>query len=197
MNILSEHHHIPFGPYLVKMNVSLDFCKRLLKIGKKLTVSHHPYLAGQIHHEYIYDLGKHPWIEEEFKIYINTWIDGFRQFSESPNFNPKYKLDALWINFQKSKEYNPTHIHTNCNLSFALFLEVPKKILKEKRISKGDPPGYTVFFYGEENFGVKTHQRIRPEVGTLLMFPARLRHHVPHFNSKVTRTTVSGNVRFL
>lgn len=197
MNILPEHHHIPFGPYLAKMKVDLDFCKRLLKAGKKSTVSHHASLAGQIQHEYVYDLGKHPWIEEEFKIYINTWIDGFRKFSENPDYDPKYKLTQMWVNFQKSKEYNPIHVHTRCDLSFVLFLTVPQKMLKEKRTSNGDPAGHTVFIYGEDSRGVRTHRIVKPEVGTLLMFPSRLRHHVPHFNSKVTRVTVSGNVSFV
>ena len=32
---------------------------------------------------------------------------------------------------------------------------------------------------------------------TIMIFPADLRHFVMHFNSNVTRTSVSGNISFL
>jgi hypothetical protein len=195
--ILDEHQHIPFGPYLARMKATPNFCKRLLELGKTLTQKHTKYLAGNIEHEYVYDLKKHPWIEEELKIYVNTWISGFKQFSGDLNFNPKQELDRLWINFQKVGEYNPVHTHPFSNLSFILFLEIPKEILEEKQIIQGAPPGCTGFLYGETIPGYITHQIIKPEEGVLYMFPSNLRHYVSHFNSKVTRTSVSGNVTFL
>ena len=76
MKIINDHQYIPFGPYVAKMEVDTAFCKRLLEVGKTLTKKHNEYLAANIEHEYLYDLKKHPWIEEEFKIYINTWISG-------------------------------------------------------------------------------------------------------------------------
>jgi hypothetical protein len=196
MKIIPDHKHIPFGPYVGKMKVDPDFCKRLLELGKTLTKRHNEYLAGNIYHEYVYDLKKHRWLEEEFEICVNTWIAGFRQFSGDVKFDPKYKLHPLWINFQKAGEYNPVHTHPNCNLSFILFLEIPKEMLEEKPTSKGAPPGHTGFLYGEDIYGVITHRIVKPEEGTLYMFPSNLRHYVSHFNSKVTRTSVSGNVTF-
>ena len=197
MKILADYQHVPFGPYVAKMNTDPDFCKRLLEMGKTLTTRHNEYLAGSIEEEYVFDLKKHPWIEEEFEVCINTWVDGFRQFSGDRKFQPEFKLKPLWINFQKSGEYNPIHTHPNCNLSFILFLEVPTEMLEEKRTTKGAPPGHTGFLYGEDAHGFITHRIIRPEENVLYMFPSNLRHYVSHFNSKVTRTSVSGNVTFL
>jgi len=197
MKITIKHYKIPFGPYFAGMNANPDFCTRLLKTGKKLTQRFHKELAGHIHHEYNYDLKKHSWIKEEFKIYINTWIHGFEQFRGGEKFNPPYKLKSIWINFQKSGEYNPVHTHPDCALSFVLYLEVPRKMLEEKRSTmRGIPPGHTGFIYGERTPGVVSERVIKPEEGMLYMFPAYLRHYVTHFNSKVTRTTVSGNITF-
>ena len=195
--IITDHKHIPFGPYLAKMTLDAGFCKRLLETGKTLTKSHAEYLAGSIEHEYVFDLNKDKWIEEEFDACVGAWLKGYRQFSGDRNFNPQFKLHPLWINFQKAKEYNPIHSHPGCNLSFILYLEVPDAMLKEPRATTGAAPGHTGFMYGEDAYGFITHRIVRPSERTLLMFPSNLRHYVSHFDSpNVTRTSVSGNVTF-
>ena len=195
--IITDHKHIPFGPYVAKMTLDPGFCKRLLETGKTLTKSHKEYLAGSIEHEYVFDLNKDKWIEEEFDACIGTWLKGYQQFSGDRNFNPQFKLHPLWINFQKAKEYNPIHSHPGCNLSFVLYLEVPKEMLAEARATTGAAPGHTGFMYGEDAYGFITHRIVKPSEGTLLMFPSNLRHYVSHFDSpNVTRTSVSGNITF-
>jgi len=196
MKILSEPMHIPFGPYVAKMMPDPDFCKRLLELGRTLANKQDEYLAGAIKHQYGYDLKKHSWLGEEFKVCVNTWISGYRHFAGDAGFNPKFKLNLLWINFQKSMEYNPIHTHPNCTLSFILFLEVPKEMLEEKQATRGIPSGFTGFLYGEDYPGIITNRIVKPEEGALLMFPSNIRHYVSHFKSKVTRTTVSGNITF-
>ena len=194
---ITDHKHIPFGPYVAKMTLDPGFCKRLLATGKTLTKSHAEYLAGSIEHEYVFDLKKDTWIEEEFDACVGTWLKGYRQFSGDRNFNPQFKLHPLWINFQKAKEYNPIHSHPGCNLSFVLYLEVPKEMLAEARATTGAAPGHTGFMYGEDAYGFITHRIVKPSEGTLLMFPSNLRHYVSHFDSpNVTRTSVSGNITF-
>ena len=195
--IITDHKHIPFGPYVAKMTLDPGFCKRLLETGKTLTKSHTAYLAGSIEHEYVFDLKKDAWIEEEFGACVKAWLQGYRQFSGARNFNPEFKLHPLWINFQKAKEYNPIHSHPGCNLSFVLYLEVPKEMLAEARATTGAAPGHTGFMYGEDAYGFITHRIVKPSEGTLLMFPSNLRHYVSHFDSpNVTRTSVSGNITF-
>ena len=199
MKIISKYQHIPFGPYLCSMGADPEFCSRLLKVGKTLTKQHGQHLAGAIEHQFSFDLKKDTWIEEEFKIYINTWITGFRQFSGRIDFNPKFKLESLWINLQKAGEYNPIHSHPDCNLSFVLFLEIPEEMFKEKSKSSDIPPGCLGLMYGESSdpHCIITHRVIKPSVDYLVMFPATLKHCVSHFNSKGIRTTVSGNISFI
>ena len=194
--VLTRHKFFHFGPYLAEMPVDPDYCARLLKKGKTLKKPHGQYLAGQIKSEYSYELQKNPWIFEGFQIYVNTWIEGWKKFASRPTFNPTYQLQELWINQMKAKEYNPIHIHTNCDLSFVLFLEVPPSILKEKNITNTAPYGSISFFYGENRWSVLSDLYIVPKVNTLVMFPADLRHQVMHFNSKGIRTSVAGNIKF-
>ena len=197
--VLPQHKYHQFGPYLAEMPVDPDYCSRLLKLGKKLKQSHRKNLAGQIEHEYLYPIETEPWIFQGFQIYINTWLEGYRRFKGHANFNPSYQLTQMWINRMKAQEYNPIHVHTNCSLSFVLWLEVPQRILSEAKKNKtnGADPGQTVFLFGEEAAGLTvTERRFSPQVNTLMIFPASLRHQVMHFNSKVTRTSVAGNIRW-
>ena len=197
--VLREHKYHHFGPYLAEMPVNPDYCARLLKVGKKLKKSHRAKLAGQIKHEYIYDLQKEPWISDEFKIYVNTWIEGFKRFANKSNFNPNHRLAQMWINRMRAKEYNPIHIHDNCSLSFVLWLEVPQQMLDEdkKNETNAANPGDISFIFGEDRWSTISEKYFAPKVNTLMIFPADLRHHVMHFNSKVTRTSVAGNIQWI
>ena len=197
--VLREHKYHHFGPYLAEMPVDPTYCAKLLKMGKKLKKSHRKNLAGQIEHEYLYPIGAHPWIFDELQIYINTWIEGWKRFSGKSSFNPRYQLTQMWINRMKAKEYNPVHLHPHCNLSFVLWLEVPQPMLDEAKKNKTSAanPGDTCFLYGENTWSVVSEKHFAPKVNTLMMFPSDLRHSVMHFNSKVTRTSVSGNIRFV
>ena len=197
--VLREHKYHHFGPYLAEMPVDPIYCAKLLKLGKKLKKSHQSKLAGQIYHEYIYPIETESWIFNEFQIYVNTWIEGWKRFSNRPAFNPKYRLGQMWVNRMKAKEYNPIHIHTHCDLSFVLWLEVPKRMLDEakKNETNAANPGATCFVYGEDSGQVVCEKQFTPKVNTLLIFPANLRHSVMHFNSKVIRTSVAGNIKFV
>ena len=197
--VLQQHKYHIFGPYLAEMEVDPNYCAKLLKLGKKLKKSHRQNLVGQIEHEYLYPLETEPWIFNQFQIYIDTWIAGWRQFSGRLNFNPKYQLTHVWINRMKAKEYNPVHIHTNCDLSFVLWLEIPQRMLKEAKKNETNAcnPGELTFFYGEDHKDVVSQRHFVPKVNTLMIFSADLRHSVMHFNSKVTRTSVAGNIKFV
>ena len=196
--VLREHKYHQFGPYLAEMPVNPVYCAKLLKLGKKLKKSHRKNLAGQIHHEYLYPIETEPWIFNEFQIYINTWMEGWRRFAQKPNFNPKYRMTQMWINRMKAKEYNPLHVHTNCSLSFIIWLEQPQRILNEAKKNKTNAadPGTTNFVYGEDKWSAVTEKNFIPQVNNLMIFPADLRHSVMHFNSNVIRTSVAGNIIF-
>ena len=101
----------------------------------------------------------------------------------------------------KAGEFNPPHIHT-ADLSFVLFLQVPKELELERRQFEGTSsgPGDVVFVHGEYNKPVWTsnHNIHFPSVGDLIIFPALTQHHVHPFQTKgVERVSVSGNLRYI
>jgi len=197
--VLPQHKYHIFGPYLAEMSVNPDYCARLLKLGKKLKKPYRKNLVGQIYNEYLYPIEKEPWIFNELKIYINTWIEGWKKFANRPNFNPKYQLTQMWINQMKAKEYNPMHVHLSSHLSFVLFLEVPQQMLNEAKHKKTNAanPGELMFLFGEDAWSNVTEKNFVPTVNTLFIFPSSLRHQVMHFNSKVIRTSVAGNIKWV
>ena len=42
--------------------------------------------------------------------------------------------DKAWVNFMRPGEFNPPHIHTDCDLSSVLFIKVSKKIKEEHKV---------------------------------------------------------------
>ena len=198
MEILPNHTFVPFGPYLAQMEVDPKYCAKVLKLGKTLTKRFSKKLAGQIHNEYGFDLKKHPWLFEEFKVYVDTWIYGWGNFRRSNDYNVDYSLKEMWINRMVPKEYNPPHVHQHCDLSFVLFLEVPEGMKGEakKKKTTAPHPGQTSFIYGENRWDTVSEIVFTPKKNILLMFPNNLRHYVMHFDSKGERISVSGNIVF-
>lgn len=194
VKVVQTHQFAYWGPYLAAMDADPVFCKRLLKHSKTLKTKYNKKLAGQIKHERLFDWKKNPWIQEGFQIYVDTWIEGFKHFTQKFDFKPNPKISSLWVNYQKSGEYNPVHIHTEADLSFVLWLKVPKKILREPRPTTAVPPGWISFLYGEDGWGLNTAKHYEPKENKILIFPATLRHEVMSFKSKVTRISVAGNL---
>ena len=108
------------------------------------------------------------------------------------------KYDDLWINYMKSGDFNPLHTHGG-DYSFVLFLDVPKKLVKEQEDYEGTSakPGALMFEYTQQARPrwATTGSIVKPQSGDFYMFPAMLQHWVCPFKSKVTRVSVSGNLR--
>ena len=100
----------------------------------------------------------------------------------------------------KAGDFNPMHTHGG-DYSFVLFLDVPKQLKKEQEIYKGTSarPGQLMFEYTQQARPryATSGTAIAPETGDFFMFPAMLQHWVAPFKSKVTRISVSGNLRVL
>jgi len=189
----------PFGPYLASFEVDPEFCKKLLKEGRKLKTPWNKHLVGRINYERLYDHNDESLVRG-FAPYINGWMEGWKKFSEAPAYDKNlqgWKFTQLWINIQKAGEYNPIHTHTNCDLSMVLFLKVPKGMNQEKNIRNGAPNGSLSFIHGQESDLFITDRVFAPEEGKLFIFPGRLRHHATAFESKGERISVAGNVAWV
>ena len=122
---------------------------------------------------------------------------------------------SMWTVHSYEGDYNPVHDHgtrTQMGLSCIMYLKVPPQIsaldnpseqfggLNE---SSGAVDGFTYLTWGTN--GVRdinmlrpiTEEYVKPEVGTMLMFPAWLRHGVNPFFGEGERRTMSANINVL
>ena len=161
-----EYNVLTWGPCVVKMKMTDDFHKILIKeseAAKDIKNLYQHRLAGIIQKEYqIKDRKKIvPYLNDIIKIYDRIW-DKWRN-SDKPS-NNKYLVKALWVNFQRQHEFNPPHDHSD-ELSFVAYLKIPKEIKEEYKNYKGKSsgPGGISFIYGEGNRQAITYQAHFPE----------------------------------
>ncbi len=192
-----QYNVLTWGPCVVKMKITDDFHKILIKESEAAKDPKNLYqhrLAGIIQKEYqIKDRKKIlPYLNDIIKIYDRIW-DKWRN-NDKPS-NNKYLIKALWVNFQRQHEFNPPHDHSD-ELSFVTYLKIPKEIKEEYNNYKGKSsgPGGISFIYGEGNRQAITYQAHFPEEKDLFIFPAWLKHYVAPFQSNVERVSVAGNI---
>ena len=137
--------------------------------------------------------------------------------------NKEIKTDVqnMWTVHSYAGDYNPLHDHgtrSYMGLSCILYLKVPPQIESigvpsEKMIAAGVTPGFqglngasgavdgfTYLCWGAN--GMRdvnmlrpiTEEYVKPEVGTMIMFPAWLRHAVMPFSGEGERRTFSANI---
>ena len=121
------------------------------------------------------------------------------------------KCQSAWTVHSYEGDYNPLHDHgvaTQMGLSCILYLKVPQQIIDlpnpsdidlELNSSSGQVDGFTQLVWGST--GMRdvnmlrplTSEYVKPEVGTLIMFPSWLRHGVNPFFGEGERRTFSAN----
>ena len=122
------------------------------------------------------------------------------------------EMQSMWTVHSYEGDYNPVHDHgtkTPMGLSCILYLKVPPQIEKlgnpaehfeGLNKSSGAVDGFTYLTWGVN--GMRdinilrpiTEEYVKPEVGTMLMFPAWLRHGVMPFFGEGERRTFSCNM---
>ena len=125
------------------------------------------------------------------------------------------KISDAWTVHSYEGDYNPLHDHgseTPIGLSCIMYLKVPEQIaalpnpyedFKGLNGATGAVDGFTYFTWG--NHGMRdvnmlrpaTEEYVKPEVGTLIMFPSWLRHSVNPFFGEGERRTFSANINIM
>jgi len=153
------------------------------------------------------------------KEYIKQTL-GKLEFEET-NKEVTTDVQTMWTVHSYAGDYNPLHDHgtrSYMGLSCILYLKVPPQIEaiglpSEAVIAAGDTPGFqglngasgavdgfTYLCWGVNGMRDVNMLRpiqeeyVKPEVGTLIMFPAWLRHGVMPFSGEGERRTFSANL---
>jgi len=210
----------PFGPPIFQTEVDQNFTKELIKEGRKLSLKDDDWnhkLAGNLKYGRSYHY-KEDFVKKAQKYlinYVERYFNGlFEQFGNDYNGVKrlletqkregqggkhsdwqmgKLILDTLWINFSQKHDFNPPHSHSG-SLSFVIFCKVPKKIFEVQADSNTQRAGELHFTYGEQISELHgTEYPIKPYENLMLIFPAKLKHHVPAYWVDEERISVSGN----
>ena len=115
-------------------------------------------------------------------------------------------LDTFWVNYQYQTEFNPYHDHDSV-YSFAIWMKIPYSWEEQKKSPKfsdmrdiNRKVGNFEFEY-MDTLGVirqYAYQLSPKDEGTMLFFPARLRHCVyPFFETEEPRISIAGNLSYL
>jgi hypothetical protein len=126
----------------------------------------------------------------------------------------KTSIESMWTVHSYSGDYNPIHDHgtkTPMGVSCIMYLQVPRCIqtlgnpaeeFEGLNESSGAVDGFTYLTWGQN--GMRdinmmrpiTEEYVKPEIGTLIMFPSWLRHGVMPFFGKENdeRRTFSANI---
>ena len=190
--------YLMWGPFIMGVKVNKEITGKLLDEGKKELESHNHELAGHLKYQYKYNDDTTKWFYTQTKSLWEMYAKEMTKYHGSNHDVPVYGYGGLWVNFMKAGDFNPEHIHGG-DLSFVLFLDVPKELKKEQDEFEGTspPPGSLTFSYGQKvrNGWTTTAHAVQPKTGDLWIFPSLTHHSVMPFKSDITRVSVSGNLK--
>ena len=117
-----------WGPYILNTSVDKKFTKKLLEEGSKIPEQYgvKKNLADRI--STVRKFNDELWISESLIPYVNQWLEGWNNFSRKSFYPKDANLSSVCINYQEAGEHKPEHIHSSTDLSFAIYLKVPKEI---------------------------------------------------------------------
>ena len=114
----------------------------------------------------------------------------------------KTQVTQMWIVSQFENEYNPAHIHPNCDISAVMYLKVPE-MLPSRKTHRQDDDGSIVFLGGSSGDPKLSTPllQLKPKVGDLYFFGSSQLHAVYPFRylkgtQEGERRSISFNAKF-
>ena len=198
----------PFGPMMMHAKLPMDLVRRLNKYTNKTIkdekkskqLDHSDHLVGKLKQEFLIEekeLNRHvKFFNDVITHYIQTELQRhFKQLKKNTGFGIDYK--SAWIVRQFAGEFNPAHIHTECDLSCVGYLKLPENIEEEWEEDYKDHypcKGHIEFLHGQSG-KMHTHTfLVKPSIGDFFVFPADLIHMVYPFESEGERRSFSMNM---
>ena len=200
---MNDFTHISLPtPGITSTFISDEIYQKLMREVRRIESSWSSYnkwsegLAGNMEKQY--DLKNcipvlEPFLNEMCKSYTNYW----NYYKKDGDF----KLEHLWINFQKKNEFNPVHHHHGA-FSFVCWLQIPYLIENELNAphvkdSNAKVASTFQFIYNDilGNISIDTAYVSKDWEKRIILFPARLSHCVhPFSTSDGYRVSISGNL---
>ena len=186
------------GPLLFNTKINDEDINKILSLCiREKNKDSRKTLAGHIQEEYSIDPIK---LTNILKIYL----DGYVQYFENWYSKNLESIETIgsWVNFMKAGEFNPPHMHLNCDFTCVIYLDIPKELIHENKeyigtlAGKGGPGAisFRTNIYNEKYNTCRIDHF--PERGDFFIFPGSLEHFVYPFKSNCERISVSANFNF-
>ena len=197
-NFTKNNKAVPYyffywGPLLCRMKLQSKDLEECAALCNKKSSSVSDTLAGVIKQQHYVSTHKYAKV-------LDRYLGSFRQSYNDWYGGPLTKgvnMITAWVNFMAAGEFNPPHVHTKCDFSSVLFIQIPKALKEEhqKHEGTGEGPGGISFSYGETQPYSLSYRSFFPEEGDLFIFPATLTHFVAPFRSQGERISMSANFK--
>tara|TARA_B100002019_G_scaffold292001_1_gene313795 strand:- start:1942 stop:2697 length:756 start_codon:yes stop_codon:yes gene_type:complete len=199
----------PFGPCIyhgaIRTDILHEIQTRIDQVRGDQEADMGHLLAGRIMEQYnITDLVSDS-VFEHIMLHVHQMLNGIEGQTGYPADSIDVQhlgVDALWVNIQKAREYNPPHMHDGM-WSFVLYtqndLSYEDAVNNHYDQQKGQQlAGSLELRYGENIWQNFTQFQHYPVVGDIIMFPSWLQHSVHQFYQEgVERISVAGNIKLL
>tara|TARA_R100000988_G_scaffold81804_1_gene45056 strand:+ start:49 stop:627 length:579 start_codon:yes stop_codon:yes gene_type:complete len=188
---MNDYSFYYWGPLLFKVKLKPNDLKQCAKLCSKKASRVNDRLAGVIKHEHYISTAQYSNILDP---YLIPFRHAYHHWYTKP-LTKQMLMVTAWVNFMRAGEFNPPHLHSDCDFSSVLFIKVPEKLKEENKkfTGRGGGPGNIAFMYGENQSYSITQKDILPEAGDLYIFPATLTHFVSPFMCKEERISMSAN----
>jgi hypothetical protein len=178
-------------------------------IDDEKSLSHGHNLAGQIETELLVDheILKNDGVFEFFHDVIQQYV--IQQKCQQYPFNVEQvqrenwlvNMLSMWVVSQQPNEYNPIHIHTQCQLSCVMYLKVPK--FEPCKKDHRDMDDGAITFVSNSSNDTELSQpslTLRPVVSDFFIFGAKQQHLVYPYRCEegdTERRSISFNANFI
>ena len=157
-----NYNFFHWGPFLYRTSLNQKELDQIKKLCSKKSKDYRDNLAGLIKHEYIINVKK---LFPIINPYLNSYAQAYIKYTNKSLGN-NIELKSSWVNYMTKVESNPLHAHDD-DLSFVIFIQVPKKLKEEcKNTISNSIPGSINFVdtLGKKKYNIEQHMFF-PEVG--------------------------------
>jgi uncharacterized protein (TIGR02466 family) len=181
-----------WGPVLFKTKISEEDKNKLIKL--KTIKSIKQDLAGSLEKE---DSVSNAKVNQILQKYFSLFYECYEHWYNK-KIQSKLKVKLAWINTMKPGDFNPPHIHLDCNFSGVLYLKIDQKLIAENKsyIGRSRGPGSISFLYGNQSDDCISDASFVPEERDLYIFPRNLYHCVHPFKSNAERISMAFNLKW-
>lgn len=200
---MSEFNHYQLtSPGITLGTLPSDLYEKVME--EIVEIQNNFYSSESYNHALAGNIEKQYFLNKSFSIMEPFLSRMASEYTKKWNYYPKedgYKLQSLWVNFQRKHEFNPLHAH-NSVMSFVCWMNVPYSIENEFNLdsvknSRAKAASIFQFVYTDimgrichEDFFVDKNWSRR-----IVMFPSKLHHQVyPFYTSDDFRISISGNL---